>query len=276
MSTSEEGATGGGEGNNNGDKKTEKLETASGELTLLRKQLLIEKLMKEGRIHSVGPKIPGGNSGPSHSSNPIQPLKNMPPPAILSRVKDFLPKMKVANDVLAQKTAADPSYSVSIEDDDKSDTLVEFDLALMLENEEGSSSSDDDGDGDEDVLVEGGPTTATGDEGLELDEEDEEGEEVDEEEGEEVDEEEDEDDLIMDYEPEDATNATNAAAATSVEIKEDGKDVKMETKGDLLLLEKALNNDDDDSVMMADAAGTNNNNENGNNTKKKSLITEMD
>jgi hypothetical protein len=260
MSTSEEGATGGGEGNNNGDKKTEKLETASGELTLLRKQLLIEKLMKEGRIHSVGPKIPGGNSGPSHSSNPIQPLKNMPPPAILSRVKDFLPKMKVANDVLAQKTAADPSYSVSIEDDDKSDTLVEFDLALMLENEEGSSSSDDDGDGDEDVLVEGGPTTATGDEGLDLDEEEEDGEE------------EDEDDLIMDYEPEDATNA----AATSVEIKEDGKDVEMETKGDLLLLEKALNNDDDDSVMMADAAGTNNNNENGNNTKKKSLITEMD
>jgi hypothetical protein len=116
-----------------------KLEAASAELQLLRKQVMVERLMK------------GKSSEKDRQQAQLtsEPVTASP---ILNRIRDFLPLMKVENERLLQQAEADPaSVSIEVEEDSSEKTgkpLVEMNLALFPQEEGGDSGSDDASDSD--------------------------------------------------------------------------------------------------------------------------------
>lgn len=118
-----------------------KLESPSEALILLRKQVLVEKLMKE--------KVPTPHEGDPASG--VRKTVKVGPSSILSRVKEFIPMIKTENEKLRLQVEENPS-AVSIENNDeaKSSTepMVEVNLAFISQQE-----MEDDSDDSSDSIV---------------------------------------------------------------------------------------------------------------------------
>lgn len=126
--------------------KENKLESPSEQLILLRKQMLIEKLLKKKSTPITSSDSAAAEAGP------VRKTLKMGPSSVLSRVKDFLPVMKTENEKLLLQAVDNPGsvcLEVDVDDDKVGDDLgqpmVELNLALMPQedNEETDSSSDE-------------------------------------------------------------------------------------------------------------------------------------
>jgi len=135
----------------------------SEELKLIRKQILVEKLMRsEGGQKKKVPVVEVDNDTKTHLEPIAIPPANAKPPSfktrkfesssVLSRVKEFLPLMKTENTKLLQRMKQDPNVS-SIEVDLKEDEtdsnggpLIEMNLALFHDSDDSSNSDNNEGE----------------------------------------------------------------------------------------------------------------------------------